>query len=723
MQPTSALFKEIADGPVRKLAWQVRASFTKKFDDDIEFFTLDDSLLDGSDVLAPTSSSVIQLWDKYEYEDITDRVISVEMETEQTEPYSIVRAMADVTVNNFDGYFTPKTSPNIASNNITSAFNSYTNTLSWSHSCSGKNRYLVVGVVILGDSPPPHDLVSVTYDGLDMTYIGDETNAGVRVFLYGLVAPPKGSNTIVVTHDGTLTTSWCLGIAQSFVNVSQSQPTGDTATADDTDNAMSVSLDVPDNNSLAVSFGGKYNTDDLLVGNAGQTNTIEDTVASGWGLVGAMSYKPASDDTTMGYTYSDSNDGCMVGVVLNRYTEAGDFALPRRPFRVLMGFGSEVVPLFVGLSTRTPEINKNSRTAKFHCIDFLTYMFEQKIDNTLLLQDYSTGEILEYLFDHIGLLPSQYEIDPTSFNRISYFYAEKGRTLGEIIRPLMEAEQGALWLNEVGVIRFQNRQSYPTIPVHEFDEANTIDYDVSDESDVINYVEIISKVLGVQPSQNLYQIAGPRSIPAGQSLDIWIDFADPVTGADSPSDELVPIEASYFIQTQDEAGTVPSTDISLDSVSIFSKSMLVQFTNSGSSTRYVYDLVIWGTPVRVTDEIRVEDQDAASIEAFEQRAYRLETNYIQDREDAVSKAAILIRDYKDYGDSVTLDVKGRPDLQIRDIITLNVDGYVGDYVITKIYNGMGNNRYIQRVRATEKDITEYFILDESLLDGSDLLAP
>src|SRR5690606_12714197 len=188
-------------------------SFDKEFDEDVTFFELNTSLLNGVDVLAPSDNSVIQEWDKYKYINLSDRVISVEVESEQTEPFSVVQSMADITFNNYDNFFTPKSGSSIQ-----------------------------------------------------------------------------------------------------------------------------------------------------------------------------------------------------------------DYILPRRPFRILMGFGNEVVPIFVGLSTKLPEINKQSRTARFHCIDFLTFLFEQKIDDTIMLKDYSTGEILAYLLEHLGLLSSQYDIDPVSFNRINFFY-------------------------------------------------------------------------------------------------------------------------------------------------------------------------------------------------------------------------------------------------------------------------------------------------------------
>lgn len=471
--------------------------------------------MDGSDVLAPVDNSVISQWDKYAYEDYTDRVISVEVETEQNEPYSVVQSMADITFSNHDNFFTPK---------------------------SG--------------SP------------------------------------------------------------------------------------------------------------------------IE------------------------------------------------DYILPRRPFRILMGFGGEVVPKFVGLSTRIPEINKRQKTAKFHCIDFLTYIFEKKIDQTAMLLNNSTSEILDYLFQEVGLSSDQYVLDETSFNRINYFYAEKGQSLGDIIRPLMAAEQGRLWMDELGIIRFLNRQNYPTTTVYDFGFNNTVDYDTSTEDDIINTVTIKSSVLKEQPNQKVWEFSQPEIIPAGNTVDIWANFDDPMTGVDSPTLQTGDIEASYFRATEDEEGGISSVNISLESFSDFNKAAVMTFKNNGTTPLYLFAVVLWGTPVKVIDTIIVEDSDQASIDDFEQRLYELDTNYIQSKDDAISKAAIMVRDYKNYGSVVEFEAKGNPALQIGDGVNLDLDGFQGDHIITKIYDYMGGKgQYRQQLRGTHKDPTTYFILDRSVLNGSDVLSP
>jgi hypothetical protein len=521
MQTVSDKFMNFAEGGVQPLNWGLRISFDKQFDPDIGFFTLSDdstpmSLLDGTDVLAPSDNNIINEWDKYDYRDYTDRVISLEVTREMIEPFSVVQTMADVTLKNEDNYFTP-------------------------------------------------------------------------------------------------------------------------------------------------------------------------------------------------------NSGSPIQ----------DFILPRRPFRIFMGFDGESVPVFVGLSEKMPEIDKSAGTARFHLIDFLSVIFGKSVIEATMLINKTTSEILDVLFQQVGLVPDQYVLD-TSFNRIPFFFVQKDDNLGQIIRDLMEAEQGRLFLDELGIIRFLNRQNYNETIVASYNKSNTLDYSVSGEDDIINYAKIKMDVLAVQDDQTVWQQSQPVAVEAGGTVEIWANLTDPVTSVLEPEYSPESVEASYFTTTRNADGTVPYTNISLENIESFGSAVKLTFENVGASDAFVFAIDLWGTPIKVIDTLLVEDKDQTSIDDFEEQVYELQTKYIQTKNDAINKAAIMVNDYKDYGSIVEYEVKGNPAYQLGDAHDLDLDGYQGAHIITKKIDIMANNRYTQTLRAKQKDIPSYFILSsdseaKSLLDGTDLL--
>jgi hypothetical protein len=108
MLSASPQFTAHATGQVRPLSWQVLMAFEKAFDPSITFFTLDQSVLDGPDLLAPDDDSdELSDWHRYAYTDYSDRVIEFEWSRQEDTPSSVSLAMADVVFNNYDDFFTP----------------------------------------------------------------------------------------------------------------------------------------------------------------------------------------------------------------------------------------------------------------------------------------------------------------------------------------------------------------------------------------------------------------------------------------------------------------------------------------------------------------------------------------------------------------------------------------------------------------------------------------
>lgn len=512
MQSSTLQFRQRAAGHVRPLAWGVRASFDKAFDVSTTFFTLDTSVLDGPDLLAPADESVIQIWDQYEYLDYTDRALGIEVTREEVEPYSVAQAFADVTLNNYDNYFTP--------------------------------------------------------------------------------------------------------------------------------------------------FSG---------------------------------------------------------------SPIQNYILPRRPFRALLGFGSEALPQIVGLSEGMPEVDKGSRTASFHIIDFMSYLLDQDISETIMLEDVRTHEVLDYLFQFMGLTTDQYTLDD-SLNTIKFFYVEKGSKFKDIVNKVMEAEIGRLYMDESGVIHFRNRYNYSLTPVMTFDNANVIDYSVADESTIINSVKITSNVREVQPVQSVWTSATPTAVNVGQSVVVWAEFEDPITTAVTPTYSAAETTTSYFTSNLNEDGTGTYTSISVV-METFSKSAKLTFTNSGASNAFVTAIDLYGTPAKVVETIKIEEIDQDSIDKFDEQLHEIDNEYIQDESNAQSRALMLIHDYAEYGAGLEIEVKGNPALQLGDPVTLDLDGYQGVFTITKIVNVLRDGQFRQRLRAREKTVATFFTLDVSLLNGEDLLAP
>jgi hypothetical protein len=103
-----------------------------------------------------------------------------------------------------------------------SGYQAAASTVSWSHTCTGTNRFLAVDVSRLGT--PGTTVTGITYNGVALSQIGAKSSAtdALKVDCWGLANPASGSNTIAVTLSGAAAFA---GTAVSYTNVDQTTPT------------------------------------------------------------------------------------------------------------------------------------------------------------------------------------------------------------------------------------------------------------------------------------------------------------------------------------------------------------------------------------------------------------------------------------------------------------------------------------------------------------------
>ncbi len=121
---------------------------------------------------------------------------------------------------NFTTLSSGPTAPVIDSNTTTSTLSSGKVSITWTHTTSGTNRYLLVGISAYTDNAY---VKNVTYGGIKLSFIGNVKNSLRHTEIWGLVNPPLGSNTANVTFNDS--TIFIVG-ATSWTGVNQITPIG-----------------------------------------------------------------------------------------------------------------------------------------------------------------------------------------------------------------------------------------------------------------------------------------------------------------------------------------------------------------------------------------------------------------------------------------------------------------------------------------------------------------
>jgi len=518
MQAVSPQFNQLANGDMRLITWGSYISFDKQYDPDIDWFTLDQSILNGNDVLGVAEDNPLLPWSQYEYQDYSERLNYMSVERSLEFPYSVVSAIADFQLNNYDKYFTP-------------------------------------------------------------------------------------------------------------------------------------------------------------------------------------------------------NSGSPIS----------NFILPKRPVRLLQGFNNTVLPQFVGLTEGMPEISRIDGTATFTAMDFLTWIYDMPIRNTIAMQDVYTGEVLANVFEQFGLTPDQYDL-AKGRNKIPFLFFEREQvTAGDIIRPLMQAEMGMLWLDEQGIIKFRPRLEQPDDPVYYFDHDSINSLETSEDDEIINHVIINTDVREVQEYQPVYSKTDTDTtlhvVPAGGTYTLPAQLSDPCLSIEDP-DFGENAGVSWFTAALPD-GTPVNSGVSVVSTELKTNTFDIIFSNTNGFSVNIDQLYLWGQPAKqISVEPTVyEAYDDESVAKYEDKVLTIDNSFIQSVSQADSLALTILDEYSEYNDIITIEVKGNPAIQLSDIIEVDYDEFSGDYRVIGITNKIQDAKFTQILKCKRYNLRTWFQLDFSQLNGDHVLAP
>ena len=181
-----------------------------------------------------------------------------------------------------------------------SGYQTAQSTYSWSHTCTGSDRFLTVGVSML--SVAGSSVSSITYNGVALSLIRARASAAgaIRAELWGLINPASGANTIVVTLSAALDS---IGNAVSFSGVNQTlayEAANDASATNVGAADATVDITTVANNDWGVDVVAT--TDTAITVGAGQTSRGNVTGTLGSGAMSTEGPKTPAGSVTMSWT-------------------------------------------------------------------------------------------------------------------------------------------------------------------------------------------------------------------------------------------------------------------------------------------------------------------------------------------------------------------------------------------------------------------------------------
>ncbi len=374
---------------------------------------------------------------------------------------------------------------------------------------------------------------------------------------------------------------------------------------------------------------------------------------------------------------------------------------PNRPIKMFIGFEVEgqtkTIPIIEGL-TLQPQEDKLRRTVKISAFDFMKSLNETPQESAIFTNQRS-DQIITNILSDAGIGASSYELD-RGLNTPGFAWFEKGQTAGDRIRQICEAEEAIFYQDEQGKLRFENRDKYAESPynavVWTIDPGDILRWKQSSSSEIINRVIIRGAPRSVKGEVEIWRDGAEEVIEPSETLTVWADFEDPVSDITQPA-----ANTDYTAFTgSGGVGSDITADISIAAIDEFAKASKMVITNNNASTAYVNLLKLRGTPATVDYEIKEVFQDNNSITDYNEHQKIVENQFIDNRSFAANMAQDIVRRHKNPNNILTLEIRGIPQLQLRDRINVKDQdlGTFTEYRLIGIQGVYEPGSFIQTLR-------------------------
>lgn len=420
---------------------------------------------------------------------------------------------------------------------------------------------------------------------------------------------------------------------------------------------------------------------------------------------------------------------------LNPQSSIGENNLPARPVKLAAGFrypgSTEIVPQLVGITDGLATVHNDSKTVDYHVVDFLYDICNQPLKTVINMRDARTDQVIAAILESYGLSAAQYSLARGRFT-IPFVFFDIGASVGDALKQLVQSENGFMWLDERGIVRFETTLSNGNdLEV----VAHLSDYQImsitpGELSDIVNHVKITAEVREVQEWQEVYTKSDSTEdvsaslwvVPANGALEMSCGLGDPCYEVVAPTLGKAS-SVSWFTAVDDHLKPVTSGITATGVLS--SNAYKVTFKNNHAFPVEIAEMKLWGEPAKVYDVLNYEAYDDESLAKYGDQLLDISDNqFFQTYRQANLFARTLIRQHSTYTRTLKVDIKGDFSFQIADLIEIGVPGgqYNGVYQITGIAYQYDNNALRTTLSLNGTSIEPgMFTLDISKLNGEDKL--
>jgi hypothetical protein len=358
--------------------------------------------------------------------------------------------------------------------------------------------------------------------------------------------------------------------------------------------------------------------------------------------------------------------------------------LKKRPIRIALGFKTPqkvTVPNFLGL-TQEQKLNIKNNQLTVRANDAIDDIYTYTFDSVIMWEDKTVDQILVDIMDLMGITAENYDFD-VGINTIPFVWVEPNQNAGNFIKELCESELAHFYLDEGGLIKFENQNNWAGKALSETITDNDIkNMEVNRVDEVINVAIVKSDVREMQAVQSIWSLestVGAFMIPASGTLEVWANINDPSKSLVKP---LIgnPVTTSYFRcnKNQDGSGDAVTTNVSITTWSPFATAAKMIFTNTNAFNVWVITAEIFGAPAKIVSSLNMRIANATSVAESGVQSKEFTNKFISNEDMATDFGRFIVDNYGNEAMRLlTVDVRGKPQRQLGDLIIINSDRFPG----------------------------------------------
>lgn len=376
---------------------------------------------------------------------------------------------------------------------------------------------------------------------------------------------------------------------------------------------------------------------------------------------------------------SESNTSLVAldNVLFRKDVGIGDFILPGRPIQFSAGYylptkgQFHLLNQFKGLIEGIPKENKLAKTVEITAVDYLSYV-ENRDAYTEIYENMTTDEILRDLFLRAGFGDDQLDLEE-GINNIPFAWVPRGSSIGKTIHELTKAELGHVYQDEFGIMRFENRENYNDASrdtsVYTLDSSLIINWEQLNNQQIINKATVIGQPRAVDVLQEIWRNSKTEFVEDGETITITAQLTDPATFV---NEAIVGLD--LFANLQDDgSGADATSDFSVTTTSVTATTVTLEITNNGATDAYVTFLRLRGNPAIRGSDIISEYQDISSQDefGFGVHDFTLSSEFLADEQFIEYLSESIVNKFKQPRRIVRLTIGGIPHFQLKDYITVH----------------------------------------------------